>query len=180
MSSSAIDYAGEAARARSAGQVAFASMADIANQTFDGFERLARLNLQTVKTTLAEQHGIALEAVDSRSIAWIVTLPTAQAQAGFKKALAYWQHLSAIASETAANNAGASWEGLSACTNWFASTYSEVARSRTGGTLVLASPDESLPVPAEEQAAMTAKGAAKKRSVEIVDGSGNVVSSVKQ
>jgi phasin family protein len=156
-------------------------MADIANQTFDGFERLTRLNLQTVKTTLAEQHGIALAAEDSRSLEWMITLPSAQAQAGFKKTLAYWQHLSAIATETAANNAGASWEGLSACTNWLASAYSEAAQSRTGGPLVLASPDETLPVPVEEPSlAASGKASGKKRSIDIVDDSGNVVSSVKQ
>jgi len=185
MSSPAIDFSGEAARAGSVAQTAFASMADIVNQTFDGFERLTRLNLQTVKTTLAEQHGIALEAVDSRSMAWLVTLPTAQAQAGFKKALAYWQHLSAIATETASNNAGASWEGLTACTGWLASAYSEAARAREGGALVLASPDASLPVPVpvpddDTGLAASAKTSGKKRSIDIVDDSGNVVSSVKR
>ncbi|PMS23097.1 hypothetical protein C0Z18_02455 [Trinickia dabaoshanensis] len=181
MSSPAIDFSGDISRANSAAQAAFASMADIANQTFDGFERLTRLNLQTVKTTLAEQHGIAREAIDTRSFTWIVTLPTAQAQAGFKKTVAYWQHLSAIATETAANNAGASWEGLSACTTWLASAYSEAVRSRTEGALVLASPDAALPVPVDEPAlAAGAKAGGKKRSVDIVDSSGHVVSSVKQ
>jgi len=80
-----------------AGRTAFSSMAEIANHTFDGFERLARLNLQTMKTTLAEQHGIALEVVDERSFDWLLTLPVAQAQAGLKKTLAYWQRVNAIA-----------------------------------------------------------------------------------
>ena len=180
MSSLATDYTSEAIRGGSAAQAAFASIADIANQTFDGFERLARLNLQTMKTTLAEQHGIALEAADERSLGWIFTLPTAQAQAGFKKTLAYWQHLSEIATETVANNTGAGWEGFSACTRWLASAYSDVVRSREGGPLVLASPEENLPVPADPDVEVPAKVSAKKRSVEIVDGAGNVVSSVKR
>ena len=108
-------------------------------------------------------------------------MPTAQAQAGFKKTLAYWQHLSAIAAETVANNAGASWEGLTACTGWLASAYSEAARSPAGGALVLTSPDASLPVPVEETGlAASTKAGGKKRSIDIVDDSGNVVSSVKQ
>lgn len=180
MSSLAVDYSGVAAQGGSAAQAAFASMADIANQTFDGFERLARLNLQTMKTTLAEQHGIALEAIDSRSIAWVLTLPAAQAQAGFKKTLAYWQHVNEIATETAANNAGAGWEGLTACTDWLAQAYATASHSRTGRPLVLASPEENLPVEVEGKTQAAAKAAGKKRSVDIVDGSGNVVSSVKQ
>jgi phasin family protein len=180
MSSLAVDYSGAAPQSGAAAQAAFASMADIANQTFDGFERLTRLNLQTMKTTLAEQHGIALEAIDSRSVGWILTLPTAQAQAGFKKTLAYWQHVGEIATETAANNAGAGWEGLTACTDWLARAYSEVAHSRTGGPLVLASPEENLPVEVEGQTQAATRASGKKRAVDIVDGSGNVVSSVKQ
>lgn len=180
MSSLAVDYSREAARGGSAAQAVFTSIADIANQTFDGVERLTRLNLQTMKTTLAEQHGIALEAIDTRSFDWVFTLPTAQAQAGFKKTLSYWQHLGEIATETVANNAGAGWEGWKACTQWFASTYSDAARSREGGSLVLTSPDANLPVPAGPDVEVPAKVSSKKRSVvDIVDDSGNVVSSVK-
>lgn len=177
MSSLAIDYSGDAGHA---GQTVFASMADIANQTFDGFERLTRLNLQTVKTTLAEQHGIALEAVDSRSYDWLLTLPVAGAQAGFTKTLAYWQHVNAIAVETAANNAGAGWEGFTECTRWFTSALSDAGQTRTGGPLVLSAPDANLPVPAENATPEPTKAGGKKRSVEIVDSSGNVVSSTKQ
>ena len=179
MSSPAIDYSGAGMQSGAAAHAAFASMADIANQTFDGFERVTRLNLQTIKTTLAEQHGIALEAVDSRSIAWVVTLPVAQAQAGFTKALAYWQHLNAIATETASNNAGAGWEGITACANWFASAYADTRR-QAAGPLVLASPDANLPTPVGEPVQSNTKTSVRKRSVDIVDGSGNVVSSVKQ
>lgn len=180
MSTLTIDYPSQTTQGGSAAQAAFASIADMANQTFDGFERLARLNLQTMKTTLAEQHGIALEAVDTRSFDWVFMLPAAQAQAGFKKSLAYWQHLSAIATETASNNAGAGWEGFSACTQWLTSAYSDLARSPEGGSLVLTSPDANLPVPSGPDVEVPAKVSAKKRSVDIVDGLGNVVSSVKQ
>lgn len=182
MSSPAIDYSGAGMQGGAAARAAFASMVDIANQTFDGFERVTRLNLQTIKTTLAEQHGIALEAVDSRSIAWVVTLPVAQAQAGFKKALAYWQHLNAIATETASNNAGAGWEGITACTDWFASAYADTRR-QAAGPLVLASPDANVPTSVDESSPMSAtstKTSGRKRLVDIVDGAGNVVSSVKQ
>jgi len=177
MSSPAIEHSGDAGYA---GREAFASLADMANQTFDGFERLARLNLQTMKTTLAEQHSVALEAIDARSFDWILTLPAAAAQAGWTKAMAYWQHVQAIAVETTSNNVGAGWEGFSQCTRWFESALSEAARTRTNPPLVLAAPDESLPVSTQADGAGMTKPSGKKRSVDIVDSSGNVVSSVKQ
>jgi len=177
MSTLAMGYPVEAGHA---GRAAFTSMADIANQTFDGFERLARLNLQTMKTTLAEQHGIALEAVDSRSFGWLLTLPVAQAQAGLKKTLAYWQHVNAIAVETAANNAGAGWEGFTECTQWWSAALADAGRTRAGGPRVLSSPDANVPVSTGSDSAETPKTGGKKRSVDIVDSAGNVVSSVKQ
>jgi phasin family protein len=177
MSSPAIEYSGDTG---DAGREAFASLADIANQTFDGFERLARLNLQTMKTTLAEQHGIALEAVQARSFDWMLTLPAAAAQAGMKKAFAYWQHVHTIAIETTSNNVGAGWEGFSRCTGWFSSALSDAGRTRGGAPLVLASPDESLPIPTQTDGMGVAKAGGKKRSVDIVDSAGHIVSSVKQ
>lgn len=177
MSSPAIEYSGDAGYA---GREVFASLADMANQTFDGFERLARLNLQTMKTSLAEQHGVAIEAIDARSFDWMLTLPAGAAQAGLKKAFAYWQHVHAIAVETTSNNLGAGWEGFTQYTRWFTSALWDTTRTRAGAPLVLAAPDGSLPESMQADGAGSAKASGKKRSVDIVDAAGNVVSSVKQ
>lgn len=183
MSSPVIDYAGGAGHA---GQAALASMVDLANQTFAGFERLTRLNLQTMETMLAEQHGIALEAVDSRSLGWTLTLPMAQAQAGFKKTLAYWQHVNEIAVETATQNAGAGLEGFRECARWLASARAKGAGSPLGESLLLtasgaqASAESDTDAGSEAGVTLATKAGGKKRSVDIVDGSGNVVLSVKQ
>lgn len=177
MTSPAIGHPGEAGHA---GYAAFAAMADIANQTFDGFERLARLNLQTMKTTLAEQHGTALEAVDGRTFDWVFTLPVMGAQAGFKKVLAYWQHVHSIAIETASNNVGAGWEGFTEWSRWFTWAPVSSTRTRLGASLVLSAQDAGLPVPVAADVPEAAKPGGKKRSVDIVDSAGHVVSSVKQ
>lgn len=182
MSSPVLDYAGNAGRS---GYAALFSMVDIAAQTFGGFERLTRLNLQTIKTMLAEQHGIALATVDSRSLDWMLTLPTAQAQAGFKKTLAYWHHVNEIAVETAAQNAGAGWESFRECTQWLASSASEAARARSSGSsLLLAAAEASLAAPdaTVDEAPLSggSKSSGKKHSVDLVDASGHVVSSAKQ
>jgi len=183
MSSPVIDFAGGVGHA---GQAALASMIDLASQTFAGFERLTRLNLQTMKTMLAEQHGIALEAVDSRSLSWTLTLPMAQAQAGFKKTFAYWQHVNEIAVETATQNAGAGLEGFRECARWLASARADGAGSPLGESFLLTAAGAGGSAAGETQAgsetglAAATQAGGKKRSVDIVDGSGNVVSSVKQ
>jgi hypothetical protein len=97
-----------------------------------------------------------------------------------KKAFAYWQHVHAIAVETTSNNVGAGWEGFTQCTRWFEAAFSDAARTRTGASLVLAAPDESLAPPQQADAGGAVKAASKKRTVDVVDSSGNVVSSVKQ
>lgn len=73
----------------------------------------------------------------------------------------------------------AGWEGITAYTEWLASAYADT-RGQAGGPLVLASPDANLPAPVDEPTQTNTKTSGKKRSVDIVDGSGNVVSSVKQ
>ena len=173
MSTLVVDQAGRA------GSFAMTSVAEIANRSFEAFERFTRLNLQTVKTALAEQEQIAQEAVATRSLEWIVTLPTAQAQAAFKKVLAYWGHVANIATETTVHNVGASLETATECAQWTAALFADAAdRSRSPTSLVLASPEATLPVVPDD--GTSPRGSSKKRAVEIVDGSGNVVSSTKQ
>lgn len=173
MSTLAVDQAGRA------GSFAMTSVAEIVNRSFEAFERFTRLNLQTVKTALAEQEQIAQEAVATRSLEWVVTLPAAQAQAAFKKMLAYWGHVNNIATETTVHHVGASLETANECAQWAATLFADAAdRSRSQTSLVLASPEATLPVPVDDAA--SARGSSKKRAVEIVDGSGNVVSSTKQ
>lgn len=183
MSSPVIDHTRSAGHVR---QAAIASMVDLANQTFAGFERLARLNLQTMKTMLAEQHGIALEVVDSRSLGWMLTLPVAQAQAGLKKSLAYWQHVNEIAVETATQNAGAGWEGFRECAQWLGAAGGEAARTRPRESLLLSASGAGVSASAgaasqnDAEMSLSARSGGKRRAADIADGAGNVVSSVKQ
>lgn len=146
---------------RQGGSFVVASVADVANRTFEGFERLAHLNLQTVKTTLAEQEEIAQEAVSSHSLEWLVTLPSAQAQASFTKTLAYWHHVNSITVETVTNNMGSSWESLTECAKWATSLFVDAAsRVPAGGSPSLAAPDAHLPGVDEAEAEVAAEVAA--------------------
>lgn len=126
MNSPAIEATGELGRSTAA------SIGDIAARTLEGLERLAHLNLQTVKTTLAEQQQIADEAITTRSLEWAMTLPSAQTQAAFKKVLAYWHHVSNIVVETGSDNVGYGWRSLNGYSQWAASMLDEVTRNHSG------------------------------------------------
>jgi phasin family protein len=145
---------------REGGNFVVSSLADLTNQTFEGIERLTNLNLQTVKTTLAEQESIAQEAVSSNSLEWVVTLPSALAQANYAKALAYWRHVGNITIETATNSVGSRLENLTEWAQWTASLFVNVA-SRT--------PEGAAMVPASANAALSNVADAAEAGAKAVD-----------
>jgi phasin family protein len=65
-------------------------------QAFEGVEKLIALNLQTVKTVLAETQATAQTALTSKSPADLMKVQTAALQAAPQKAMAYGQQLQAI------------------------------------------------------------------------------------
>jgi phasin family protein len=135
------------------GTAVIGSIADITQRTFEGFEQLTHLNLQTVKTTLAEQKEIADEAVTSNSLEWVASLPYAQTQAAMKKALAYWRHASNIAIETAADNVEFGCGTFNKYAHWTASWLGDVANTASESTSrVLAGPDADMPAEADAEA----------------------------
>jgi phasin family protein len=168
--------------------------ADIARRTFEGFEQLTHLNLQTVKTTLVEQREIAEEAVTSNSLEWVASLPAAQTQAAMKKALAYWRHASNIAIETAADNVGSGWCSFNEYAHWTASwvggaasTVSESARRVLAGPTADLRAEAAAEAQAQVETASTftspptstsagGKSGGKGRSAQLVGSEGNAPS----
>jgi phasin family protein len=72
------------------------------NTAFEGYEKLAALNLQAAKASILENEAIASEALsfsatDPKSF---FELQSRQSQATTKKAQAYWHHVNEIATET--------------------------------------------------------------------------------
>ncbi|NRO94696.1 TIGR01841 family phasin [Paraburkholderia sp. NMBU_R16] len=169
------------------GKSTIGSLSDMADRTLDGLQRMTQLNVQTVKTTLAEQKEIADEVLATRSLDWVLTLPSAQSQAALKKALAYWGHASNIAIETVADNVGCSWSSLNDYSRWAASLLddaSELARAgadtSASTSLVVTDPDAQLPATVESTEAASVKTGGKGRSVNLVDSEGKSVSSTKR
>ena len=169
------------------GKSAIVSFSDMADRTLDGLQRMTQLNVQTVRTTLAEQQEIADEMLAARSLDWILTLPSAQSQAALKKALAYWGHASNIAIETVADNVDCCWSSLNDYSRWAVSLIDDASElARTGAyasastSLVIADPDAQLPATVESTEAASAKTGGKGRSANLVDSEGKSVSSTKQ
>ena len=181
MNSPAIESAGRI------GKSAIVSFSDMADRTLDGLQRMAQLNVQTVKTTLAEQQQIADEVLAARSLDWVITLPSAQSQAALKKALSYWSDASNIAIETVADNVGCGWSSFNDYSQWAVSVLDEASElARTGGfpsastNLVVTDPDAQLPATVESAQTASTKMGGKGRSANLVDSEGKSVSSTKQ
>ncbi|GLU30637.1 phasin family protein [Trinickia caryophylli] len=176
MNTLAVEYSGAFA------PTAVLPIADIASRTFEGLERLAQLNIQTLKESLVEQREIAEEAVTARSFERMVALPSAQSQAVLKKGLAYWQEASNIAIETAADNVGYGWGTLNDYSRWAATLFGDPATMMPGPAsteLVVVDPDATLPS-ALEAAPPLAKQTGMGRGTNIVDPEGNSLSRKKQ
>ncbi|PTB20955.1 hypothetical protein C9I57_09490 [Trinickia symbiotica] len=176
MNSPAVEYVG------SVEQATAGSIAGIAQRTLDGFQRLAHLNLETAQSALSEQREIAEEAVNSRSLDWLLLLPPAQIEAAMKKSLAYWRHASDIAIETVAGSVGSSLCGFSEYARWTTSLLGDAVSRMPASdstSLVVADPDANLPLIADAEDA-DAKSSRRRRSVKPGDDEGGDGSTMKQ
>ena len=68
----------------------------VSGQAFEGVEKLVALNLQTIKTVLAETEESSKTALESKSPADWMKVQTAALQAAPQKAMAYGQQVQAI------------------------------------------------------------------------------------
>lgn len=167
-------------------QSAMASVNGLADRTLEGLDRLAHLNVETVRTTLAAHKELTDEAISSRSLEWVVTLPSAQTQATLKKALAYWHDASNIAIETVADSVGYGWCTFNDYSRWAVSLIDNAAEtaSKAGATSLVPSEPDATPAVVEdekasESGASNGEAEGKRRSGNLVDSSGKPVESSK-
>ena len=74
----------------------------LTNKAFEGFEKLIELNLQVVKSTLAEGQENVQRALSVKDAQELLALQSSLAQPVAEKALSYGRHLYEIASSTQA------------------------------------------------------------------------------
>ena len=75
---------------------------DLSTRAFEGVEQLVALNLQTIKTVLAESKETSLSALQAKSPADLLKLQTEALQAAPQKALSYGHQVQAIFAPIAA------------------------------------------------------------------------------
>jgi phasin family protein len=75
----------------------------LTNKTLDGFERLVKLNLQTMKSTLANAQENVRKACAAKDAAELLTLQAGLWQPAIEQAQAYRQQLADIAAATRAD-----------------------------------------------------------------------------
>ena len=76
------------------------------NKAFEGFERLAELNVQAVKATLAENREFAVKALSAQELQDMFSQQSILAQPAGERVRSYWRHVYEILSSTQAEFAG--------------------------------------------------------------------------
>jgi len=85
-----------------ANKAQFDTLFGLTNKAFEGFEKLLELNLQVVKSTLAESQENAQRVLSVKDAQELLALQANLAQSVAEKALSYGRHLYEIASSTQA------------------------------------------------------------------------------
>jgi phasin family protein len=85
-----------------ANKAQFDTLFGLTNKAFEGMEKLLELNLQVVKSTLAESQENAQRALSVKDAQELLSLQASLAQPVAEKALSYSRHLYEIASSTQA------------------------------------------------------------------------------
>src|ERR1700756_3433899 len=70
------------------------------NKAFNGVEKLVELNVQAVKSTLAENQEIVATALSTNEPHKLFSQQTSEAQPALEKAQSYWRHVYEILSST--------------------------------------------------------------------------------
>jgi phasin family protein len=118
---------------------------DCANELFAGIEKAARLNIQTVKTSLSEQQALMDATLSAQTISEVIDLQSQQYPASVTKTFAYWRHVEDIAIQTQSGVFAAVREHIGRAIGTAADTFSgasaglaEQARSDAANLLVTA------------------------------------------
>jgi len=83
-------------------QAGLETLAGLAGKVFEGVEKLVELNLQVVKTTLAEQTDAATQVLSVKSLPELLSIQAELAKPAAEKSMAYYRHVYEIVSQTQA------------------------------------------------------------------------------
>jgi len=137
----------------------------ILNKAFDGIEKLVELNVQAVKSTLAENQevvGKALSAKDPQGFFALQTPPTTE------KLQSYWRHVSEIVTSTQAELAAVAEAHFKQSQHDAQTFVDGLAKNAPAGSDVVVSAWKSA-LGAAAESANSAYDAAKKAAQQVID-----------
>ncbi|EIF35204.1 phasin family protein [Burkholderia sp. Ch1-1] len=137
------------------------------NEIFAGIEKVAKLNVQTIKTSLLEQQALADAALSAQSVSEVLDLQSQQLPAAVTKTFAYWRHMEDIAAQTRNDLASAVQEHFGSSLQTFAKMFDFASIGLDAQDMLGKS----------SQFVMAQSADASAERVAIVDSSGKVLSS---
>ncbi|MGF6604328.1 phasin family protein [Paraburkholderia sp. GAS448] len=142
-------------------------------KAFEGLEKLVELNLQVVKTTLAENQEIVAKAFSSGDLPGLFALQTSQAQPVAEKVRSYWQHVHEILSSTQGQCAAAAETQFKQFQNEAQGFVDSIAKNAPAGSETAVAAWKAFVT----TASATYEGAKKatKQALEIAERNANVV-----
>jgi len=141
---------------------------DVAAKAVAGFEKVIELNLQTVKTSLVEQHALVDAALSSASLDQVIDLQFQQVPAAIKKTCAYWGHVEDIVVDLNNELASAVQDSMQ---SYLSTLFSLLGGAAPLGLASAGRTSVTSPLAIQEPPLT------QNEPVAIVDSSGNVVSS---
>ena len=152
------------------------------NKSFDGIEKLAELNVQAVKSTLAENQEILAKALWAQEPHELFSQQTSQAQPAIEKAQSYWRHVYEILSSTQAEFAALTEAQLKQRQNDAQAFIDSLAKNAPAGSEAAVAAWKTF-ITAASQTANTAYETATKatkQAVETAESNLNAASSAKR
>lgn len=110
----------------------------LTGQAFQGAEQLAKLNLQTIKTLLAESQESGQSALSAKSLPELIELQTAALQAAPQKALAYGRQVQEIFTTLTASQRAAFEKQMADMQARFLDTVNGALNNAPGSEQILA------------------------------------------
>ncbi len=155
---------------------------DMLIKVFDGFEKLVELNVQAVKSALAESQEILAKAFSAKEPHELWSQQTSSAQPTIEKSQSYWRHVYEILSSTQAEVAALAEARFKQHQNDAQAFIDSLAKNAPAGSENAVTAWKTFITTASETANAAYETATKaaKQAVETVESNLNAASSAKR
>jgi len=145
-------------------KASFETMFGLLTKALEGAEKLVKLNMQTVKSTFAENQEITAKAFSAKDPQELFALLASQVQPAVEKAQSYWRHVYEIMSSSQAEFAATAEVQLKQQQHDAQAFVDSLAKNAPAGTEAVWSAWKSA-----LETASSAYGAAKEAAEQVVE-----------